>query len=509
MKLLKDATIYIIIFILISSVLYFFLSNKRKENEKVYLNQKIEKASAEFKATLNGYDMIIYFVYKRYMYDPEVVAVLSKAYRDRKDLDRLRKRLYLLLKPLYSDLKRYQIKYFRFYFPDGTTFIRFHRPDKFGDRPEKEKFSIFDLGKNHSERDTVGFKYTFPVTDGKILIGNVEFTLPFSAVRVEMRKIFKGEYNFLIIKDLIFSKDFSEEKQNYIQSEIDPDFYYEEDPEFRVVRWNIPEEIISSINIKIREKVKGNLEDFRPKSIAVDINGDYYIASFIPISNKKEKYIGYLVYYEKDNTYGVFKNTFIISYVGINLLVGLLLTMSFILGVIKERFRAMAEIDTLTGIYNKGKFNNIVKVELDRSKRYGRPLSLILFDIDHFKKINDAFGHQVGDYVLKTLAQIVSSKIRSTDFFARWGGEEFVILAPETDLEGAQILAEKIRKAIEEYPFETVGKVTSSFGVTEAYGNDSVDSFIKRADAALYKAKDKGRNRVEIELPADIYSDKI
>lgn len=271
MKLFKDAAIYIIIFILISSVLYVFLSNKREENERVYLHQKIEKASAEFKATLNGYDMVIYFVYKRYMYDPEIVNALSKAYRDRKNLDKLRKRVYTLLRPLYSDLKRYQIKFFKFYFPDGTTFIRFHRPDKFGDKPEKERFSIFDLGKGGNDRDTIGFKYTFPVTDGNIFIGNVEFTLPFSAVRVEMRKIFRGEYNFLIIKDLIYSKKFSEEKQNYIQSEIDPDFYYEEDPEFKVIRWNIPEEIISEINLQIRNKLKGNLEDFKPKSIAVDI----------------------------------------------------------------------------------------------------------------------------------------------------------------------------------------------------------------------------------------------
>jgi diguanylate cyclase (GGDEF)-like protein len=493
----------------ISSFLYFFLSRKREENERIYLNQKIEKASAEFKATLNGYDMIIYFVYKRYMYDPKVINALSKAYRNRKNLDGIRKEVYQFLRPLYSDLKRYQIKFFRFYFPDGTTFIRFHRPEKFGDKPEREKFSIFDISGKKNDKDTIGFKYTFPVTDGKIFIGNVEFTLPFSAVRVEMRKIFKGEYNFLILRNIIFSKRFSEEKQNYIQSEIDPDFYYEEDPEFKVVRWNIPEEIISSINIKIRKEIKDGLKDFRAKSVAVDINGDYYIASFIPISNKREKYIGYLVYYEKDNTYGVFRNTFIISYVGINLLVGLLLMMSFISGVVKEKFKAMAEIDNLTGIYNKGKFNSILKIELERSRRYGRPLSIILFDIDHFKKINDAFGHQAGDYVLKTLADIVSSNIRSTDFFARWGGEEFVILAPETDLEGAQILAEKIRKSIEEYPFENVGKVTSSFGVTEAYEKDTADSFVKRADAALYKAKDKGRNRVEIELPAEIYSDQV
>ncbi|WP_456402311.1 GGDEF domain-containing protein [Persephonella sp.] len=507
MKLLKSGAIYVFIFFILSGFMYYFLSGKKDENEKIYLNQKIEKASAEFRATLNGYDMIIYFVYKRYLFDPEVLSILSKAYKNKKNHNELRKELYEKLRPLYSDLKRYQIKYFRFYFPDGTTFIRFHRPDKFGDRPEKEKFSIFEVGNNSELRDTIGFKYIFPVIDGNVFVGNVEFTLPFSAVRTEMKKIFKGEYNFLIRKDLVLVKNFSEEKQNYIQSEIDPDFYYENDPEVKFVKWNIPEEVISLINLKIRESLKNGLKDFKARSLAVNIDGNYYIASFIPISNKKEKYIGYLVYYERDNTFGVFRTTFLVSYIGISLIIMILLSMSFVLGLVKERFKTMAEIDPLTGIYNKGKFNELLRFELERNKRYGRPLSIILFDIDHFKKINDAFGHQTGDYVLKTLAKIVSSNIRATDYFARWGGEEFVILAPETDLEGAQILAEKIRKSIEEYPFDVVGQVTSSFGVTEATSKDTVDSFVKRADAALYKAKDKGRNRVEIEISPDMYSD--
>ncbi|WP_457640738.1 GGDEF domain-containing protein [Persephonella sp.] len=508
MKLLRDASVYILIFIVISSVLYFFLSTKRKESEKVYLDQKIEKAKAEFKATLNGYDMIMYFVYKRYIYSPEVISLLSKAYNSKRDeLDKLRKKIYRKLKPLYIDLKKYHIKYFRFYFPDGTTFLRFHRPDKFGDRPEKEKFSIFQIVEK-KENNTVGFKYIFPVFYENKFIGNVEFTIPFSAIRAEMKKVFKGEYNFLIRKDIMQKKLLSEERQNYIQSELDPGFYYEDDPEFRITKWNIPKEKISMINLMIKDKVRKKLKKFQTFSLAVNLDGNYYVASFIPLSNMKKKYIGYLVYYEKDNTFGIFKSTFIISYVGINLIVLLLLTMSFILGMIKEKFRIMAEIDPLTGIYNKSKFNQLLQLELERSKRYGRPLSLILFDIDYFKKINDTYGHQAGDYVLKTLAQIVSSNIRATDYFARWGGEEFVILAPETDIEGAQILAEKIRKTIEEYPFDTVGKVTSSFGVTEASLKDTPDSFVKRADVALYKAKDRGRNRVEIELP-EVYPDEV
>ena len=120
-----------------------------------------------------------------------------------------------------------------------------------------------------------------------------------------------------------------------------------------------------------------------------------------------------------------------------------------------------------------------------------------MFDIDHFKKVNDTYGHAVGDYVLKTLSQIAKKNIREIDYLIRWGGEEFIVIALDTKLRGAEVLAEKIRKAIEDYNFEKVGRVTVSFGVTQFTQDDTEDSFMKRADDALYQAKEKGRNRVE------------
>ncbi|RUM48188.1 MAG: GGDEF domain-containing protein [Hydrogenothermus sp.] len=163
-----------------------------------------------------------------------------------------------------------------------------------------------------------------------------------------------------------------------------------------------------------------------------------------------------------------------------------------------ERFKHLAETDRLTGLFNKGKFNEVLKKEIERAKRYKRPLSLIIFDIDHFKRINDTYGHKVGDEVLRELAKVIKSIIRKTDFVVRWGGEEFVILAPETDLDGALKLAEKLRQTVEKHQFPTVKNVTISLGVAQYIDEETPEEFIIRADMALYKAKENGRNRVEV-----------
>jgi len=167
---------------------------------------------------------------------------------------------------------------------------------------------------------------------------------------------------------------------------------------------------------------------------------------------------------------------------------------------LENKFERLATIDELTQVFNRTKFQEVIKIELERAKRYNHPLSMLMFDIDHFKAINDTYGHSVGDYVLQTLAQIAKENLREIDYLVRWGGEEFIIIAPETDLGRAKALAERIRTAIENYRFDQAGKITISFGVTEFKENDIEDSFIRRADDAMYRAKEKGRNRVEVNV---------
>jgi len=168
----------------------------------------------------------------------------------------------------------------------------------------------------------------------------------------------------------------------------------------------------------------------------------------------------------------------------------------------EEIFR-LSTIDGLTQVYNRRHFQQTLQLELERARRYDRPLALILFDIDHFKHCNDTYGHRAGDYVLRHLAELVQSRARKVDVVARYGGEEFAVILPEIDLLGARHLAEKIRVMVEVERFNFEGQlipVTISLGVSELSPICSnAEDLIGVADEMLYKAKAAGRNRVVFE----------
>jgi diguanylate cyclase len=166
-----------------------------------------------------------------------------------------------------------------------------------------------------------------------------------------------------------------------------------------------------------------------------------------------------------------------------------------------EEQRKKAMYDALTGMPNREAYQQRLEQEVERIKRYGGKLSLMVCDVDLFKRINDAYGHLAGDKVLKIIAKSLQRNLRSTDFIARFGGEEFVALMPETSTNEAKVVAEKMRRKIEESPFnfkkEPV-QITVSFGISEFAEGETADEVFSRADKALYEAKDKGRNRVQI-----------
>lgn len=182
----------------------------------------------------------------------------------------------------------------------------------------------------------------------------------------------------------------------------------------------------------------------------------------------------------------------------------------------------LATTDKLTGAYNRRKFAEIIQSELERARRYQQPLSLIILDIDHFKRINDTCGHQVGDRVLAGVAQVVRGNIRRSDTLTRWGGEEFIVLTPGISLVQARETAERLRQMVEAHPFDltpfgpelsdqaertadwqTLLPVTISLGVAQAAPDETQDHLITRADNALYRAKHQGRNRVEVAAPGE------
>ena len=162
----------------------------------------------------------------------------------------------------------------------------------------------------------------------------------------------------------------------------------------------------------------------------------------------------------------------------------------------QEEFKQLAETDNLTGLSNRHQTNKELDAKITEFYRYNDSFALLMIDIDYFKRVNDNFGHDVGDYVLRELSAIITKQIRQNDQFSRWGGEEFLIVLPKIALKEASEVADKIRSLIEHYSFKNIDALTISIGVTTMQEKDTKASLLKRVDDALYKAKDRGRNQV-------------
>jgi diguanylate cyclase (GGDEF)-like protein len=165
------------------------------------------------------------------------------------------------------------------------------------------------------------------------------------------------------------------------------------------------------------------------------------------------------------------------------------------------KVEVLAITDPLTGLYNRRYFDNILKKELTERKRYGQSVTCLMMDIDHFKQVNDTYGHEAGDFVLKDIAALLKTHLREVDTIARWGGEEFTVMMPHTDINGAFLPASRILKTIADKTFDKIpdAHITVSIGLAcTGETQHTPDTLVNAADLALYEAKKKGRNRIEV-----------
>jgi diguanylate cyclase (GGDEF)-like protein len=163
---------------------------------------------------------------------------------------------------------------------------------------------------------------------------------------------------------------------------------------------------------------------------------------------------------------------------------------------LNRKLERASQKDLLTGLYNRTMIDSKFCAELDRSKRYSRPFSVIMFDVDHFKEVNDKLGHLEGDRVLGEIACALRETVRNSDICGRWGGEEFLVLCTETAAEEAAVLAERIRNSVRSLPVRNKRQITVSLGVAQANESDTPDTLLLRADNALYMAKNSDRDKV-------------
>ena len=402
----------------------------------------------------------------------------------------------------------YQLHMLNLVTPDGTVFLRMNDPGRYGDNvlpasrlqgaalENRMPAQGFEIGTTHSL-----YRYSFPLFLGNAFLGSAEFGLSSSAILAQLKKQFPGHYTLLLRKDLldplldpaareklapsILSEKFVED----IQARDLPDPMADPNPETQTL-----------ILEKVRERASSAMGEGKSFTLFTQANGRPYSVTFLKIPSPGGKPFGCFGYVVAVNWNPKAQDLQQLALtVGI-LMAGLFLIFAaFLRQGIRNHEKLIEEAlyDSLTGGLKQGRFDSVAAREVSMAQRFGMPLSLVIFDLDHFKHVNDHFGHLKGDAVLRATGATVTRNIRRVDYFFRWGGDEFLIVLPNTNLDGALCAAEKIRALMERLKPDGVEGISISAGVAQMNENDAdLRAVMKRADEALYRAKEKGRNNV-------------
>lgn len=495
--------------ILLSSFIFIFLElfasliiwKMYEDKRTAVFERKVKVFNDVYNSTRKSYSKITKLLYDEIINTPEVIDLFKQA-KDASPEEQktIRLTLYKLLLPTYKSLKSINIRQLHFHLPNVSSFLRFHKPEKYGDsllgirhsleiaNKEKRYVEGFEEGRIYN-----GFRYVYPLFDEeKRHIGSVETSLSFKALSNDIEETLGDEIDFIIKKSIVEKKVWKDEQSNYITSQLNNGYMHENGDE------SIP--IVSKyepINQTISKEVTEKMESQKGFSIY----NDKTIVTFIPISNVEgDKNAAYLISYENSEEVSTIAKDALTLLVISTII---LLILSMLIFVVLQKISKINEIatyDSLTGAYNRNTMNELLEYELERIERKNKSLSILYIDIDDFKSVNDKYGHEKGDYVLKKVVDLMMQKLRKSDRLGRWGGEEFLVMLPETDEEEAVLVAEKLREVISMGDYKISREVTCSFGVATHIDEENLDSMIARADRYLYKAKKEGKNRVVSHL---------
>lgn len=509
MKLFTMSRTILLLALVLFLVAFAYVYHDWQTEQQSYLDSHIRETEHSIHAMLAGYEKLADLIFHTQIETPGVESIFTTAWEVKRPAvrDAMRNTLFERLSPLYTEMTRLGFRQFQFHFPDNTSFLRFHMPEKYGDdltdvRPtvvrtnsKKVKTVGFEEG-----RVLNGYRFVYPLSSRGRHVGSVEASISLLPVALELSSISResGDASataLLVNADEVRKKVWAEGQTHYAPSSLSD-------------RYLVDAEItgktgidLPRLNEALRDRALPLME--RGQAFALPVSGrgrELFLAEFLPKRTIDGETIGYLVHYHRDRSFAVLHRFFLLRILTLVLLSVTLLSFFLYRQRFIKKLQDLATTDPLTQVQNRRALLENLKERAYLVQRYARPHSLIMFDVDHFKDVNDGFGHAQGDYVLREIVRICRSELRPTDLLARWGGDEFVILLTESDGPNACIVAERIRQRVFERFASEKYNVTLSMGAYQIPGGEAdPDSLFARVDAALYRAKTKGRNRVEIE----------
>lgn len=482
--------------------LYYILRDYQEDIETTY-STGIQNIHLEYASVIKGYTNLARFLVEEAVLKDSLLKLIAGGWKASTNAERTmyRDALYRELAPLYDSFKGYDLGKLQILFPDTSSFLKFERPAEHGEllgvirdtvrTANLERRFVWGFEGGGIEN---GFHFVFPLNYEGEHLGTVEVSVGLSALLKNLTELFVKPYEFVIKKTGFGAQALSEDQIQHAEWRINNHFVIQRSGIDRSVLEDIIQDEPTSKTVSTISKRLYEGEDF---AVSLMHNARAFLVPFMTVKNIRKETVGYLVSTQEQNSFGDVRKDAIVSLILTTSILIVLVLLALNVISTKSKLRLMAIYDNLTGIYNRHMFLEVFEKELANQSRYDRELSLIMFDIDHFKRINDTYGHGVGDQVLSKLAVLVGDNLRKSDTFARWGGEEFLILLTETDRDSAKSVAESLRSRIESHRYDRIQGITCSFGVTEVReGDSSTNEIIDRADKLLYRAKGEGRNRV-------------
>ena len=486
--------------ILAMIVIAFLIILQYKATMKDLRIEKEQTFRKKYDALISGYFLSARGLFENVIQRTEVIDIMRAASfaSEGKDLDDLRENLFDLLNPYYDRFVTYNYRQLHFHLPDNTSFLRFHKPGKWGDDLTYVRPTVRHVNKTgetalgfEEGRIFNGYRFVFPLSFESEHIGSVELSISMKAVIDMLTGLYGEPVQFLLSRAVMEEKVFASETDNYISWGISDRYVLD----LGIQANGFPE---TGLTEKEKSEIEALLEEIPSEILTYHTK---YLDDLIlfPVKNFEETTVAVLITKTDNPEYASLKRNLVITLFFILGLIVILMYLAVTINRSHTLLDHMATYDNLTDCLSRQGFIEKLQQDFALYRRYGTVVSLVFFDLDKFKDINDRYGHVTGDRVLQTFAATVKANLRETDYLGRIGGDEFILSLPNTDAGGAKRLAELIRDRIHATQFPGPGVLRCSIGVGEIEPGDSnVNVFIDRVDKALYDSKESGRDRITV-----------
>jgi diguanylate cyclase (GGDEF)-like protein len=500
----RDIRFYVLLLLIfLVAFAYILLFSSYLQERRYLFRDYAEELRSQYKITLGLYSILADTFFEIEINTPEIKGIFAAALdaESPEEKDFFRKKLYQKLILLYEELTTHHLRQLHFHEANNVSFLRFHRPNTFGDDLTGSRYSVEYVNREEKAlsgfeegRIYNGYRFVYPLELGGRHLGSVELSLSYGTIIDQLKEQFGKTSIFILRKDIMEEKVFEEERANYLPWSIDPRFVVDK-------KLYGLQTVSASAGEKDRKRIRRILDDklgtHESFCALVTMDGGKKPLTFLPVSNLEGEPVGYFVALSGSEKIEDLNRIFFIQSIAMLLLLTSLSIFTVYYRITQKRIDHMITYDFLTKAYSRSIILQLLESEMQRYIRYGNEFSVIMLDIDHFKNINDTYGHQTGDEVLTSLSKLLKATIRTTDALGRYGGEEFIILLTETSVPNTVTAAEHIRLTCERHRFIHGKTLTISCGVAGVdRDTTSVEEIIRRADENLYKAKKGGRNMV-------------